>query len=145
VSARHIFTRRGLSMALLIAGLWGNTHAIVGVAQSMNDPSDACAKVMTTAEMSQCYDKEYKTADLDLNRLYGRIQKVLHPDELPSLVQAERLWVQYRDATCQAEHGLFGGGSGGPPARLACLAAETRARQASLLRSYSWRLDKFGG
>jgi uncharacterized protein YecT (DUF1311 family) len=128
-------------MLLLLGGLLCASRAGVAIAQSMNDPKEPCARVASTAETSECFDKAYKTADGDLNRLYGRIQKVLSPDELAALVEAERLWLQYRDATCRAEYKLFGGGTAGPPTRLACLAAETRARQASLLRSYGWRLE----
>jgi uncharacterized protein YecT (DUF1311 family) len=131
-------------MAILVGGLCAG-HATVSCAQSMNDANEPCAKIVSTAEMSGCFDKAYKAADRELNELYGRIQKVLHPDELASLVQAERRWLQYRDATCKAEYKLFGGGTAGPPTRLACLTAETRARQASLSRSYEWRLEKFGG
>ena len=135
----------GLPLMLLpLAGLWFSSQADVATAQSANDPQASCAKAASTLETAECFDKAYKAADDSLNRLYGRIQKVLNPDELPSLAQAERLWVQYRDATCRAEYELFGGGTGGPPTRLACLAAETRAREASLLRSYGWRLEKFG-
>src|SRR5689334_23988086 len=36
----------------------------------------------------------------------------------------------------RSEYELYGGATGGPPARLACLEAETRSRAASLLRSY---------
>ena len=129
---------------VLLAGLWLTSHAAVATAQSANDPQDSCARAASTAETSECFDKAYKAADSSLNRLYGRIQKALSPDELQSLVQAERLWLQYRDATCRAEYELFGGGTAGPPTRLACLAAETRAREASLSRSYGWRLVKFG-
>ena len=117
----------------------------VSVAQSVNDANEPCVKAKSTAEMSACFGKAYKAADRDLNTLYGRIQKVLDQDDLASIVAAEKLWLQYRDATCQAEYKLFGGGTAGPPTRLACLTAETRARQASLSRTYGWRLEKFGG
>jgi uncharacterized protein YecT (DUF1311 family) len=110
----------------------------------MNAEGGPCATPGSTADTVACFDREYRAADRDLNALYGRIQKALEPDELAGLVRAERLWVQYRDATCSAELALYGGGTGGSPTKIACLAAETRARQASLLRSYSWRLEKRG-
>ena len=111
------------------------------LAQSMNAKGGPCVEAASTADTASCFDKAYRAADRDLNALYGRILKALAPDEERALVQAERLWVQYRDATCNAEYALYGGASGGPPTRLACLAAETRARHASLLRSYGWRLE----
>jgi len=136
---------RGLRRVLLLGGLWLASHAPVAVAQSMNAPAEPCARAGSTAETVQCFYKAYQTADSDLNKLYGRIQKVLERGESTSLTRAERLWMEYRDSTCKAEYELYGGGTGGPPTRLACLAAQTRARQTSLMRSYGWRLEKFGG
>jgi len=120
--------------------LW---FAEVATAQSTNASGSPCAEARSTMDTTSCFDRAYKKADSKLNRTYGRIQKVLQPDEITELATAERLWIQFRDATCQAEYHLFGGGSGGPATRLACLAAETRAREASLLRSYGFRLEKF--
>jgi uncharacterized protein YecT (DUF1311 family) len=134
-----------LILAPLIIGFGSITCGSLAAAQSMNEPKQECAGIVATSDLAACFDKAYKSADAELNALYQRVQKVLHPDEVPSLVHAERLWVQYRDATCEAEYDLYGGGTGGPPTRLACLAAETRARKAGLLRSYGWRLEKFGG
>jgi uncharacterized protein YecT (DUF1311 family) len=126
--------------ATLIAGIPSQSFG-----QSMNVEGGPCAKAGSTTDTVSCFNKEYRAADRDLNSLYGRIQKVLEADELAGLVRAERLWVQYRDATCSAERALYGGGTGGSPTQIACWAAETRARQASLLRSFGWRLEKRGG
>jgi uncharacterized protein YecT (DUF1311 family) len=114
-------------------------------AQSMNAENGPCRGVVVTSELTQCVYQAREKADAKLNETYGQVMRVLTPGERKDLVQAQRLWIKYRDATCYAEYKLFGGGTGGPPARMACLEAETRAREASLLRSYGWRVEKFGG
>jgi uncharacterized protein YecT (DUF1311 family) len=111
--------------------------------QSMNAPGGPCGEAGSTMDTAKCFDRAYKEADSKLNKTYERIKKVLQGDEITDLTMAQRLWIQYRDATCKAEYDLFSGGSGGPPTRLACLEAEARAREVSLLRSYGFRLEKF--
>ena len=114
-------------------------------AQTMNAALGPCEEAVSTADMSLCFEEAYRTADRELNTLYLRIQEALLPDEQAALKEAERIWVQYRDATCDAEKALYGGGSGGPPTYFACLAAETKTRLSSLHRSYGFRLDNDGG
>jgi uncharacterized protein YecT (DUF1311 family) len=108
----------------------------------MNAPDGPCQKVSVTSELVQCLDQALKKGDANLNRTYAQVKRVLSPDETKALAQAQRLWIRYRDAACAAEYSLYGGGTGGPPTRLACLEAETRTREASLKRSYGWRLEK---
>lgn len=110
----------------------------------MNAPGETCAASGSTADIESCFDKAYRSADAELNALYARIQKVVEGEELATLKQAERLWVEYRDATCKAERKLYDGGSAASATFLACLGAETMARKASLIRSYGWRLEKWG-
>jgi uncharacterized protein YecT (DUF1311 family) len=111
----------------------------------MNSEGDACQKAGATVETVECFELAFKSADQELNQLYKGIEGVLAPGEASALGRAERAWIKYRDATCHAERALYGGGTGGQPTYLACLTAETRSRKASLLRSYGWRLEKFGG
>jgi uncharacterized protein YecT (DUF1311 family) len=117
---------------------------VTAFGQSMNAAGNPCAGAGSTVDTVACFAKAYEEEDHRLNQLYARIQKVLVEDEKAALVKAERLWVQYRDATCDAERTLYGGGTGGYPTKVACLAAETRARHDSLLRSYGWVLEKRG-
>jgi uncharacterized protein YecT (DUF1311 family) len=58
------------------------------------------------------------------------------------LQAAQRLWIQFRDANCEAEYDLYSGGSAGPIVREACLAATTRQRTAELHVMYDWQLKK---
>jgi uncharacterized protein YecT (DUF1311 family) len=139
VNSASVITRH-----LLLAGYWSVVFSVGAFAQSMNAAGGPCAIAGSTAATVECFDNAFKAADRDLNALYRHIQKVLRPDESKALVQAERLWLQYRDATCEAEYELYGGGTGGPATRLACLESETRSRETSLMRSYEWRLEKFG-
>jgi uncharacterized protein YecT (DUF1311 family) len=128
-------------LAVLIP-LLAMTHQVYG--QSMNAVDGPCRGVVVTSDLMHCLDLAWRKADTKLNETYGRVQGVLAPGEKESLSEAQRLWVKYRDAACDGEYKLFGGGTAGPPARLACLEAETRARESSLLRSYGWRIEKFG-
>ena len=129
---------------LSLCTMAGVAASVPSFAQSMNAAGNPCSAPGSTADTVACFAKAYRAEDRELNVLYARIQKALDDKERASLVSAERLWVQYRDATCDAEWALYGGGTGGPPTHLACLAAETKARRDSLLRSYGWRLEKRG-
>jgi uncharacterized protein YecT (DUF1311 family) len=113
-------------------------------AQSMNAQDGLCDGVVVTSDLTQCFVLAWKKADAALNRTYGQVQHALAMEDRKRLVEAQRLWIAYRDATCDAEYRLYEGATGGPPARLACLEAETRAREASLLRSYGWQVEKSG-
>jgi uncharacterized protein YecT (DUF1311 family) len=76
--------------------------------------------------------------------MYQRIQTVVADDELSKLKEAQRLWVQFRDANCSAEHELYEGGSAASMVKLACLEAMTRHRTEELKVMYDWRLEKLG-
>ena len=87
-----------IAQQLLLAALWYAASSMGAVAQSMN-AGGPCANAGSTAETDKCFDTAFKAADHELNKLYGRIQKVLGPGKLKALAEAERLWLQYRDAT----------------------------------------------
>jgi uncharacterized protein YecT (DUF1311 family) len=111
-------------------------------AQSVNTPADQCRDAVVTVELVTCLDSAYKESDRALNKLYSDIQAVLPADQKKILAQAQRAWIQSRDGTCEAEYSLYGGATGGPPARLACLNAETKLRIEGLDRSFHWQLWK---
>jgi uncharacterized protein YecT (DUF1311 family) len=78
----------------------------------------------------------WKSADAELNRVYSAALKRLDGADLQRLVTAQRLWVQFRDADCEAAYGLYGGGSAGPTVRAACLEKDTRERTKELRIMY---------
>ena len=95
-------------------------------AQHMNAATAPCRNVAVTLAMENCFDKAYKAADSGLNQTYSQISKVLQPNDLEQLKAAQRLWIQFRDATCTAESNLYNGGTASAPAYSACLEELTR-------------------
>jgi uncharacterized protein YecT (DUF1311 family) len=75
-----------------------------------------------------------------LNAAYKALRGKLHAADGQRLVAAQRLWIQYRDANCAAERGLYQGGTAASPAFLACLEAMTRTRTKELTITYAVRL-----
>ena len=111
--------------------------AIAG-AQHMNSASAPCRNAVVTVAIENCFDKAYKVADGELNQSYSQISKVLQPDDLQRLQVAQRLWIQFRNATCTAESNLYNGGTASAPAYSACLEELTRQRVADLTTIYGW-------
>jgi uncharacterized protein YecT (DUF1311 family) len=107
-------------------------------AQHMNSADAPCRNVAVTLAMENCFDKAYRAADSALNQRYAQISKVLQPDDLERLKVAQRLWIQFRDATCTAESDLYSGGTASAPAYSACLEEVTRQRAADLETIYGW-------
>jgi len=107
-------------------------------AQHMNYAGAPCRNVAITIAMENCFDKAYKAADGTLNQKYNQISKVLQPADLQRLKVAQRLWIQFRDATCAAESNLYNGGTASAPAYSACLEELTRQRTADLETIYGW-------
>jgi uncharacterized protein YecT (DUF1311 family) len=108
----------------------------------MNAPGAPCNRPSSTVEEANCFAKASDTADGELNSLYARVRSVLNAEERSDLLEAQRAWLKYRDLTCTAEYKLYGGGTGGPVTRMACLAAITQERVSTLRITYGWRLEK---
>jgi uncharacterized protein YecT (DUF1311 family) len=107
-------------------------------AQHMNSAGAPCRNILLTIAMENCFDKAHKAADGGLNQVYSQISKVLQPDDFERLKVAQRLWIQFRDATCTAESNLYKGGTASAPAYSACLEELTRERTADLKTIYGW-------
>ena len=107
----------------------------------MNAPVP-CNRPSSTVDEAECFAKDSDAADKELNSVYAQVRSVLRPEERSDLLEAQRAWLKYRDLTCTAEYKLYGGGTGGPVTKMACLAAITRERVATLRITYGWRLEK---
>src|ERR1035437_1458829 len=117
---------------------------IRGGAQHMNAKDGPCQVPSTTVDGTNCFSKALKDSDEQLNQMYQRALTVVGVDELTRLKTAQRLWIQYRGANCEAEREMYSGCSAASMVRLACLEAMTRHRTEELRTMYGWRLEKFG-
>ena len=108
--------------------------------QHMNERDSPCANVVSTSDSVKCLSRARVSSDAKLNSLYQEIRKRLEGDEADHLIATEKLWIQYRDANCEAERALYGLGTGAGPAYLACLEAMTRERTKELRITYTVRM-----
>lgn len=102
----------------------------------MNQKDSPCANVVVTAQLVSCLADAKASADIELNSIYASVRVKLTKGNADRLLAAQRLWVGYRDANCQAERGLYEGGTAAPPAYVACVEAMTRARVKELQVMY---------
>lgn len=114
------------------------------LAQHVNAADAPCRDAGSNAEVTQCFVTASQAADKQLNEIYARVRQVLSTDEQQKLQQAQRLWLNFRDANCTAERSLYAGGTAAPMVYAACLEADTRQRVGELNTMYGWRLEKFG-
>jgi uncharacterized protein YecT (DUF1311 family) len=112
-------------------------------AQHMNAKDGPCQEPASGAKETACFYAAFKKSDAQLNQLYRRVQTVVDGDELTKLKVAQRLWIQFRDANCSAEHELYLGDSAASMVKFACLEAVTRHRTEELNVMYGWRLEKW--
>jgi uncharacterized protein YecT (DUF1311 family) len=131
----EVMTR--LTIALLLGAVSANIPAR---AQHMNEKDSPCASVVVTADLANCLAKARDKVDAELSAVYRAIRGKLDGADTQRLVAAQRLWIQFRDANCTAEHELYAGGTAAGPAYLACLEAMTRARTKDLRITYGVRM-----
>ena len=96
-----------------------------------------CKDAVSTKDMQDCADAEYKKADADLNGVYQTTLKKLKPGDAALLKKAQRAWLAYRDAHCDAQYHLFAGGSIAAVSLTQCRAALTTARAKEIKDSYT--------
>ena len=97
---------------------------------------DACKDAKTQLEMNVCLAGAYGDADRDLNAFYAAVKSKLHAAAVAKLQEVQRAWIRYRDLNCDAEAGLYKGGSIQPAVRSGCLERVTRERIAELHTIY---------
>ena len=112
------------------------------IAQHMNAKDSPCLNAGSDFQVGLCLDRARKKVDGELNRFYGVVLSKLEAPNQEKLRAAQRLWVQYRDQECEAESGLYEGGSAMPIVFSACLESETRHRLKDLHDGYDWVMDK---
>jgi uncharacterized protein YecT (DUF1311 family) len=95
-----------------------------------------CDDAKTTLQINECFAKELKKADAELNDVYRSTIKKLEAADAALLRKAQRAWLVYRDAQCEAGRALLDGGTGGPAAFLSCKLELTRKRTAEIQNTY---------
>ena len=102
--------------------------------------ADNCDTTMAQQEMNRCADLALQAADAELNDAYQ--DAVAYARDLDSpgaggvedrLRKAQRAWVAYRDAACDADAFLFDGGTMMPLIYSTCLSRLTELRRADLI------------
>jgi uncharacterized protein YecT (DUF1311 family) len=95
-----------------------------------------CEDKRTTLDISQCLSGELKKADAELNRSYEHASKGLKAADAERLRKAQRAWIDYRYAHCEAEFELWDGGTGGQIALPQCKLTLTKRRTAEIRETY---------
>lgn len=113
-----------------------------GVAFAQSEPQTNCAEPTTQADMNICASRDYEAADKALNAQYQSIRKILTERDstasnmdkgaVEALVAAQRAWIAYRDANCDAVGFQARGGSMEPMLVSSCLAEMSRNRAEEL-------------
>jgi uncharacterized protein YecT (DUF1311 family) len=133
MTARMIFT----GIAALVISV-----ASAGMVFAQSEPEVDCDSPMTQADMNFCAASDYETADEELNTEYQSVRKVLaerdsSADEdgegaVKALLAAQRAWIAYRDANCEAVGFQARGGTMEPLLVSSCLADMSRKRTEEL-------------
>lgn len=102
---------------------------------------DACDKASTTLEANKCAETEYRKSDKKLNAAYQEALKRMESwiedpgqkkDTKQGLVEAQRLWVQFRDKDCGAIYDLWRDGTIRGAMYWGCMTARTDNRTKEL-------------
>ena len=94
--------------------------------------SDPCADAETTVEMQACFKTQYEAADAELNDSYKQLMSKLGQDRKTKFREAQRMWIQFRDASAAFEASEEEGGSMYSLLFVSAQTEMTRKRQAYL-------------
>ena len=92
----------------------------------------SCSDPQTQYEMNVCAERNFKTADAELNRVYNTLASKLDAEARARLKTAEVSWLKYRDDNCEYEGAFYEGGTMQPLIYSSCKERMTKARTAEL-------------
>ncbi|MEO9102828.1 MAG: lysozyme inhibitor LprI family protein [Burkholderiales bacterium] len=85
---------REVSLLWVLAAACGTVQAAAG-------GPPACQDAQTTQAIVECSAVETKAWDQRLNKAYDALKKRIDPGQTTPLLDAQRLWIRYRDANCK--------------------------------------------
>lgn len=127
-----------MGIATLIASV-----APAGLVLAQSEPKVDCTAPQTQADMTICASRDYDAADKALNTEYQSVRKILTERDssasddadkgaAKALLAAQRAWIAYRDANCEAVGYQARGGTLEPMLVASCLADMSRKRAEEL-------------
>ena len=113
--------------------------------QRKEDPCKKAEQTGVTVDLVECSSKKLAAADADLNKTYRElIAKLGDKNWELKLRTAQQAWIKYRDAKCDFESELSGGGSAATFEYNFCLADVTTARTKELRETLNQIKERSG-
>ncbi|WP_458790734.1 lysozyme inhibitor LprI family protein [Yoonia sp. MH D7] len=94
----------------------------------------SCGSDGNQRSITLCAEQDYRTADGELNVVYGELIESISAPGHETLRTAQRKWIAYRDAQCDFDSAGTQGGSIHPYVLLTCLADLTQMQSQRLKR-----------
>lgn len=106
------------------------TIATILAMPALASAADKCANAVDQVTMNACADAAFKQSDKKLNELYRQIEARLKDDADTKklLVQAQQVWVKFRDAECSFQTSASAGGTVTPMLASMCMDGLTQSR-----------------
>jgi uncharacterized protein YecT (DUF1311 family) len=96
-----------------------------------------CEDKKSTADQMECLGPALKKADAELNHVYQKKLKQLPAENAGRLRKAQRAWLAYRDAQCNAAQERYVGGSIAPVVFVQCRLTLTQSRTKEIEETYT--------
>lgn len=87
-----------------------------------------CRNAATQIEINQCVQLDFQQQDDELNRIYQQYHEKLDNIRKEQLKQAQVVWINFRNLSCQYEADYYQGGSLAPMVYSSCLKDKTKER-----------------
>jgi len=91
--------------------------------------AEPCAAATNTLELNECAQRQFDRQEKQLNAVYQDTLKLLEGSATKQLlIAAQRRWVEFRQADCDAQRNLFEGGTVAPQVYLGCMVDHAKQR-----------------
>lgn len=92
-----------------------------------------CKSPQTQAAINTCVSSSAEVADQKLNQVYQQLKSALKGSQREKLlIDAELMWVRFRDTNCAFERSSYQGGSIAPSIYYSCIEQTTKQRTEQL-------------